>query len=228
MSRWEESITLYERGAALKARCEAKLKEAEEKVAQITLDANGQPTGEHCPGRRSLTGCSSRRSARHPGGHFRVSCRRTFPVSAGGSRGRGDALRHRWRQAPARVFLRWKPRRCSTWRRGAGAVFAARRPWNACHAYSPSSMTILPCMDDDDLRRGRPTVHVTWDEATAVSGGRRAAEPSPLNWLARSARAGATMRSAWRWWLPLPAHRARRGWCWVRRRISPRKPPLPP
>lgn len=41
----EESITLYERGAALKARCEAKLKEAEEKVAQITLDANGEPTG---------------------------------------------------------------------------------------------------------------------------------------------------------------------------------------
>jgi len=41
----EASITLYERGAALKARCEAKLKEAEEKVMQITLDANGQPTG---------------------------------------------------------------------------------------------------------------------------------------------------------------------------------------
>jgi len=41
----EESIKLYERGATLKARCEAKLKEAEEKVAQITLDASGQPTG---------------------------------------------------------------------------------------------------------------------------------------------------------------------------------------
>ncbi len=41
----EDSIKLYERGAALKARCEAKLKEAEEKVAQITLDANGQPAG---------------------------------------------------------------------------------------------------------------------------------------------------------------------------------------
>jgi len=41
----EESITLYEHGAALKARCEAKLKEAEEKVAQITLDADGSPTG---------------------------------------------------------------------------------------------------------------------------------------------------------------------------------------
>ncbi|HLL58312.1 MAG TPA: polyprenyl synthetase family protein, partial [Allosphingosinicella sp.] len=26
----------------------------------------------------------------------------------------------------------------------------------------------LPCMDDDDLRRGRPTVHRAYDEATAV------------------------------------------------------------
>ncbi|RBI85474.1 exodeoxyribonuclease VII small subunit [Rhodosalinus halophilus] len=41
----EESIRLYERGAELKARCETKLKEAEEKVAQITLDGQGQPTG---------------------------------------------------------------------------------------------------------------------------------------------------------------------------------------
>ncbi len=41
----DASIRLYERGAELKARCEAKLKEAEEKVAAITLDANGTPTG---------------------------------------------------------------------------------------------------------------------------------------------------------------------------------------
>jgi len=41
----DESIALYERGAQLKARCETKLKEAEEKVAAITLDAQGQPTG---------------------------------------------------------------------------------------------------------------------------------------------------------------------------------------
>ncbi len=26
----------------------------------------------------------------------------------------------------------------------------------------------LPAMDDDDLRRGRPTVHAAWDEATAI------------------------------------------------------------
>jgi geranylgeranyl diphosphate synthase type II len=29
----------------------------------------------------------------------------------------------------------------------------------------------LPCMDDDDLRRGRPTVHKAYDEATAVLAG---------------------------------------------------------
>ncbi|WP_172327703.1 polyprenyl synthetase family protein [Mangrovicoccus sp. HB161399] len=37
----------------------------------------------------------------------------------------------------------------------------------ALHAYSLVHDD-LPAMDDDDLRRGRPTVHVKWDEATAV------------------------------------------------------------
>lgn len=35
------------------------------------------------------------------------------------------------------------------------------------HAYSLVHDD-MPCMDDDDLRRGSPTVHVKWDEATAV------------------------------------------------------------
>lgn len=37
----------------------------------------------------------------------------------------------------------------------------------AIHAYSLVHDD-LPCMDDDALRRGNPTVHVKWDEATAV------------------------------------------------------------
>ena len=41
----EESIALYERGAALRAHCEARLREAEERVEKITLAANGQPAG---------------------------------------------------------------------------------------------------------------------------------------------------------------------------------------
>ncbi|CUH40728.1 Farnesyl diphosphate synthase [Jannaschia seosinensis] len=40
----------------------------------------------------------------------------------------------------------------------------------AVHAYSLIHDD-LPCMDDDDLRRGRPTVHRQWDEATAVLAG---------------------------------------------------------
>jgi farnesyl diphosphate synthase len=38
------------------------------------------------------------------------------------------------------------------------------------HAYSLVHDD-LPCMDDDDLRRGQPTVHVKWDQATAVLAG---------------------------------------------------------
>ncbi len=41
----EDSIKLYERGAELKAHCQKKLAEAEEKVAQITFDETGQPNG---------------------------------------------------------------------------------------------------------------------------------------------------------------------------------------
>lgn len=40
----------------------------------------------------------------------------------------------------------------------------------ALHAYSLVHDD-LPSMDDDDLRRGQPTVHVKWDEATAVLAG---------------------------------------------------------
>jgi farnesyl diphosphate synthase len=40
----------------------------------------------------------------------------------------------------------------------------------AMHAYSLVHDD-LPAMDDDDLRRGQPTVHVKWDEAVAVLAG---------------------------------------------------------
>ena len=40
----------------------------------------------------------------------------------------------------------------------------------AIHAYSLVHDD-MPCMDDDDLRRGLPTIHKKWDEATAVLAG---------------------------------------------------------
>jgi exodeoxyribonuclease VII small subunit len=41
----EESVTIYERGEALKARCEELLRQAEARVQKITLDASGRPSG---------------------------------------------------------------------------------------------------------------------------------------------------------------------------------------
>ena len=41
----EESVTIYERGEALKQRCEELLRQAEARVEKITLDAQGKPTG---------------------------------------------------------------------------------------------------------------------------------------------------------------------------------------
>jgi farnesyl diphosphate synthase len=52
---------------------------------------------------------------------------------------------------------------------GVPAVMAvqAAAAIEAIHAYSLVHDD-LPAMDDDDLRRGQPTVHVKWDEATAI------------------------------------------------------------
>ena len=41
----EESVAIYERGEALKSRCEELLRQAEARVEKITLDASGKPSG---------------------------------------------------------------------------------------------------------------------------------------------------------------------------------------
>ena len=41
----EESIAIYTRGEALKARCDALLKQAEARIERITLSADGKPAG---------------------------------------------------------------------------------------------------------------------------------------------------------------------------------------
>lgn len=41
----EESVTIYERGEALKRRCEELLRQAEARVDKITTDSNGQAVG---------------------------------------------------------------------------------------------------------------------------------------------------------------------------------------
>jgi len=41
----EESVAIYERGEALKRRCEELLRQAEARVEKITFDASGKPSG---------------------------------------------------------------------------------------------------------------------------------------------------------------------------------------
>lgn len=41
----EESISIYERGEALRAHCDRLLKQAEAKVEKLTLSRSGEPTG---------------------------------------------------------------------------------------------------------------------------------------------------------------------------------------
>ena len=52
---------------------------------------------------------------------------------------------------------------------GDGPVLAGAA-LECVHAYSLVHDD-LPCMDDDDLRRGKPTVHKVWDEGMAVLAG---------------------------------------------------------
>lgn len=51
-----------------------------------------------------------------------------------------------------------------------GEALKAAAAIECIHAYSLVHDD-LPCMDDDDLRRGKPTVHKKWDEAIAVLAG---------------------------------------------------------
>jgi geranylgeranyl diphosphate synthase type II len=79
-------------------------------------------------------------------------------------------------QAPLRYPLetggkRVRPAICLAAAEAVGADPACAVPAAAAlelvHTYSLVHDD-LPCMDDDDLRRGRPTVHRAYDEATAV------------------------------------------------------------
>ena len=54
----------------------------------------------------------------------------------------------------------------------------------------------LPAMDDDDLRRGRPTVHIAFDEATAILAG-DALQALAFTVLAEETRAPDPLRVAW-------------------------------
>ncbi|WP_111558548.1 farnesyl diphosphate synthase [Paracoccus sediminilitoris] len=90
------------------------------------------------------------------------------------------------------------------------AALPAAAAVEALHAYSLVHDD-LPAMDDDDLRRGQPTVHVKWSEATAILAGdalqtlafdlltddRIGAAPSRLRLVAALAQAAGAQGMVW-------------------------------
>ncbi len=81
----------------------------------------------------------------------------------------GDAMRHALQGGKGlRAFLVIESARLHGIDRARAAYVGAAI--ECVHAYSLVHDD-LPCMDNDDLRRGQPTVHRKWDEATAVLAG---------------------------------------------------------
>lgn len=74
------------------------------------------------------------------------------------------------------------------------AAMPAAMAVEALHAYSLIHDD-LPAMDDDDLRRGLPTLHVKWDEATAILAG-DALQTQAFGWLTDPALGPAERRVA--------------------------------
>jgi len=84
---------------------------------------------------------------------------RLFAAMAHAAIGGGKRLRPLLTVAAARLFGIDRVRAVR-----AGAAIEAIHVYSLVH-------DDLPCMDDDDLRRGKPTVHKAYDEATAVLAG---------------------------------------------------------
>jgi farnesyl diphosphate synthase len=79
----------------------------------------------------------------------------------------GAAMRHAVLGGGKRLRAFLALESASMFRVPPGQALRAAAAVECIHAYSLVHDD-LPCMDDDDLRRGQPTVHVKWDEATAV------------------------------------------------------------
>jgi farnesyl diphosphate synthase len=99
-----------------------------------------------------------------------------------------DRLFHAMRHAAIGGGKRMRPLLVSAASRlfnvGADAALRVGCAIEAIHVYSLVHDD-LPCMDDDDMRRGKPTVHKAFDEATAVLAG-DALHALAFEWLAET------------------------------------------
>ena len=171
----EESLAAYERGVGLYRRCQTALEQAELRVRLLSdpqepasaepfrrpQPAMPDPFARRMPWRRASTGWRQRVDAAlahalpaHILADTRLHAAMRHAVLLGGKRMR-----------PLLVYA-------------TGTAFGAddhvldapAAAVELIHAYSLVHDD-LPAMDDDALRRGQPTVHVAFDEATAILAG---------------------------------------------------------
>ena len=168
----EESLAAYERGVGLYRRCQTALEQAELRV-RLLSDPARPGRRRAVPARRTSARCLSRRRLRRLARRARRQPRSSSALPAADASpaapARGDApCRARRRQAHAPAAGLRHRRTPSA--RDAAALDAAAAAVELIHAYSLVHDD-LPAMDDDALRRGQPTVHVAFDEATAILAG---------------------------------------------------------
>ena len=147
-SKLDDAIQSYERGAALKKHCETKLREAQAKIDKIVASADGALDTESIE--ETLNGLLPKGD----GPEARVFKAMRYACLNGGKR-----LRPFLVLCSSRLFD--VDQRCAL-RAGAAVEFI--------HCYSLVHDD-LPAMDDDDLRRGVPTTHIEFDDATAILAG---------------------------------------------------------
>jgi exodeoxyribonuclease VII small subunit len=161
----EASVAAYARGSELVKYCAAQLEKVESQVKVLegdmlkpfSADARRGKTNEHAAVRAWMPACRPGRG-----------CARPLPAA-------GTTVPAKLHEAMRYTVLGGGKRVRPLLVYASGALFG-RRPAAlaraACavemiHAYSLVHDD-MPCMDDDALRRGKPTVHVAYDEATAL------------------------------------------------------------
>ena len=171
----EDAITAYERGSQLRQHCESKLAEAEMRVQAIVSGASGpvvanrrmspHPVVTLVASRDDLSDAMARVATEveralddllptPEGAESRLVEAMRYAALGGGKRMRAFLV-----VQGATLFN--VDRRCAA--RVAASV-------EMLHAYSLVHDD-LPAMDDDDLRRGKPSTHRAFDEATAILAG---------------------------------------------------------
>ena len=190
----ESSIQAYERGTALRQHCAEKLRQVQLRVEKLTLDREGNAEAGAVRGVVTRPRCATPMAA--VADAIEAELDRLLPAATGPQARLHEAMRY----AVLGGGKRLRPLLVAASAELFGVAPAAATRVGAAvelvHAYSLIHDD-LPAMDDAALRRGRPSCHRAFDEATAILAG-DALQPLAFEVLARAdygVDAGAALRA---------------------------------